>query len=99
MNRASVLVIDDDDAFRFAVGKALRRLGYEVDEAASGEDALVRLAEDPAPDAALLDLRMKGIDGLEVLRRRRSSRTRVIVLTGHGTVQAAVEAMKLGAFS
>jgi DNA-binding NtrC family response regulator len=99
MTRASVLVIDDDDAFRFAVGKALRRLGYEVDEAASGEDALVRLSVDPPPDAALLDLRMKGIDGLEVLRRRRSTRTRVIVLTGHGTVQAAVEAMKLGAFS
>ncbi|HJK92878.1 MAG TPA: sigma-54 dependent transcriptional regulator, partial [Polyangiaceae bacterium LLY-WYZ-15_(1-7)] len=51
------------------------------------------------PEAALLDLRMKGMDGLEVLRRRGAAPTRIIVLTGHGTVQAAVEAMQLGAFS
>ena len=48
---------------------------------------------------ALLDLRMAGIGGLELLRRRGASRTRFVVLTGHGTVQAAVEAMQLGAFS
>jgi DNA-binding NtrC family response regulator len=94
-----VLVIDDDAAFRFAVCKALRRHRYEATEAASGEEALAVLTADAPPDAALLDLRMKGMDGLDVLRRRGTCRTRIIVLTGHGTVQAAVEAMKLGAFS
>ncbi len=95
----SVLVIDDDAAFRFAIGKALRRQRFEVEEAASGEEALARLTAGAPPDAALLDLRMKGIDGLDVLRRRGACRTAIVVLTGHGTVQAAVEAMKLGAFS
>ncbi|MBX3251619.1 MAG: sigma-54-dependent Fis family transcriptional regulator, partial [Myxococcales bacterium] len=93
-----VLVVDDDEAFRFALRKALRREGFDVSEAASGEDALRTLASSP-PDAALLDLRMRGMDGLEVLRRRPSGPTRFVVLTGHGTVQAAVEAMRLGAYS
>jgi DNA-binding NtrC family response regulator len=95
----SVLVIDDDAAFRFAMSKALSRLGFVVAEAPSGEAALSRLRGKDAPDTALLDLRMGGIDGLEVLRRSLHSPTRVVVLTGHGTVEAAVLAMKLGAFS
>lgn len=99
MSHGRVLIIDDDDAFRFAIGKALRRLKYEIDEASSGEAALSHLTRSEPPDAALLDLKMEGIDGLEVLRRRGGSPTRILVLTGHGTVQAAVEAMRLGAFS
>jgi DNA-binding NtrC family response regulator len=95
----SVLVIDDDRALRFALKKALGRMGFDVSEASSGEEALVRLRHPSPPDAAILDLKMEGIGGLEVLRRRGASRTRIIVLTGHGTVQAAVEAMQLGAFS
>ena len=95
----SVLIIDDDRPFRFALKKALTRAGYAVSEASSGEEALAELRRPGAPDAALLDLRMEGMDGLEVLRRRGAAPTRIIVLTGHGTVQAAVEAMKLGAFS
>lgn len=95
----SVLIIDDDKAFRFAMAKALRRGGYTVSEAGSGEEALEILSQDSTPDVALLDLRMKGISGLEVLRRCGATQTSIIVLTGHGTVKAAVEAMKLGAFS
>ncbi|MGB5810612.1 MAG: sigma-54 dependent transcriptional regulator [Polyangiales bacterium] len=95
----SVLIIDDDKAFRFAMAKALRRGGYLVSEAGSGEEAVEVLGGESPPDVALLDLRMKGIGGLEVLRRCGSVQTSVIVLTGHGTVKAAVEAMKLGAFS
>ena len=97
--QGTILVIDDDQAFRFAIKKALRRVRFDVIEAASGEEALPHLTATEPPDAALLDLRMKGIDGLEVLRRRGGSPTRVVVLTGHGSVQAAVEAMQLGAFS
>ena len=89
----SVLIIDDDAAFRFAMAKALRRGGYEVSEASSGEEAIEVLCNGEPPDVALLDLKMKGIDGLEVLRRCGPIPTSVIVLTGHGTVKAAVEAM------
>ncbi len=95
----SVLIIDDDAAFRFAMAKALRRGDYAVSEASSGEEAVDILRNGAPPDVALLDLKMKGIGGLEVLRRCGSISTRVIVLTGHGTVKAAVEAMQLGAFS
>ena len=95
----SVLIIDDDGAFRFAMAKALRRGGYTVSEASSGEQAVEVLTNSDPPDVALLDLKMKGIDGLEVLRRCGPIPTSVIVLTGHGTVKAAVEAMRLGAFS
>ncbi len=97
--KGSVLIIDDDAAFRFAMAKALRRGGYSVSEASSGEEAVEVLCNSSPPDVALLDLKMKGIGGLEVLRRCGSIQTNVIVLTGHGTVKAAVEAMQLGAFS
>jgi DNA-binding NtrC family response regulator len=97
--KGSVLIIDDDRTFRFAMGKALRRLGFDVDEAESAEMAMPKLSRAESPDVALLDLRMAGMGGLELLRRRGTSRTRFVVLTGHGTVQAAVEAMQLGAFS
>ncbi len=96
---ATVLVIDDDAAFRFAMVKALRRSGFAVSDAGSGEAALQVLCGPTPPDAALLDLRMGGIDGLEVLKRSAHTPTRVVVLTGHGSVEAAVLAMKLGAFS
>ena len=95
----SVLIIDDDSAFRFAMAKALRRGGYAVSEAGSGEEAVEVLSNGDPPDVALLDLKMKGIDGLEVLRRCGPISTNVIVLTGHGTVKSAVEAMRLGAYS
>ena len=95
----SVLVIDDDRALRFALGKALRRLGHVVSEASNGSEALEHLHASSPPDVALLDLRMDGMGGLEVLRRRRTRTTRMIVMTGHGTVRSAVEAMHLGAFS
>jgi DNA-binding NtrC family response regulator len=94
-----VLVIDDDNAFRFAMAKALTRAGFTVSEADSGETALPVLCGAEPPEAALLDLRMRGIDGLEVLKRSAHVPTRTVVLTGHGSVEAAVEAMKLGAFS
>jgi len=100
MNDATrVLVIDDDAAFRFAMVKALTRRGFSVSDAGSGEAALQVLCGPSPPDAALLDLRMTGIDGLQVLKRSAHTPTRVVVLTGHGSVEAAVMAMKLGAVS
>jgi len=95
----SVLIIDDDAAFRFAMAKALRRGDYVVSEASGGEEAVELLRSGSPPDVALLDLKMKGVGGMDVLRRCGPIRTNIIVLTGHGTVKAAVEAMQLGAFS
>ena len=97
--KGSVLIVDDDRTFRFAMSKALRRLGFDVEEAESAEAALSPLSRTQPPEVVLLDLRMSGMGGLELLRRRTTARSRFVVLTGHGTVQAAVEAMKLGAFS
>ena len=88
--KASVLIVDDDNAFRFAMAKALRRGGYSVSEAGSGEEAIDVLSKKDVPDVALLDLKMKGIGGLDVLRRCGPTRTSIIVLTGHGTVKAPV---------
>lgn len=99
MSEGRILLVDDDDGFRFAMSKALRRLGYEVTDVGSGEEALDRLLSSEVYSAMLLDLRMKGIGGLEVLKRRGNSPVSAVVLTGHGSVQAAVEAMRLGAFS
>lgn len=94
-----VLLIDDDDAFRFAMRKALSRHGFEVVEATGGEEALEILLSASPPDVALLDLRMRDMSGLDVMRRLGPSLTRILVLTGHGTVSAAVEAMQYGAYS
>lgn len=93
-----VLIIDDDDALRFALKKAIARLGYEVEEANGGFSALEKLRQQTF-GVALLDLGMPDMDGLSVLARAPKGQTRYIVLTGHGTVEAAVTAMKRGAFS
>lgn len=96
-----VLVVDDDRALRLALKKALGRKGVEVCEAESGEVALEPLrsgqVREGAVDACVLDLRMPGLSGIEVLRRTLGRKVPVVVLTGHGTIPEAVEAMRLGA--
>jgi DNA-binding NtrC family response regulator len=96
---ASVLILDDDAAMRDALREAARDLGYETWLAASGPEALA-LLESHAIDAVLLDLRMPGMDGLEVLRRIRARRSPppVTVLTAYATASNTIEAMRLGAF-
>jgi DNA-binding NtrC family response regulator len=95
-----VLLVDDDAAFRTAMAKALRRRGMEVDHLDEGHGALRALGDpDHSADVAVLDLKMPGVDGLDVLRRTPERRVPVVVLTGHGTVPDAVEAMRLGAFT
>ncbi|MBI1777860.1 MAG: sigma-54-dependent Fis family transcriptional regulator [Proteobacteria bacterium] len=96
---ANILIVDDDAAMRDALGEAARDLGHSPWFAASGEEALRLLDRQPA-DAVLLDLRMPGMDGLDVLRRIRSrpNPPAVAVLTAHATATNTIEAMRLGAF-
>jgi DNA-binding NtrC family response regulator len=96
---AAVLIVDDDGAMREALAEAVRDLGFEAEQAPSGRAALAALDAKPV-DAVLLDLRMPGMDGLEVLRRIRA-RPRpppVTILTAHATAGNTIEAMRLGAF-
>ena len=94
-----VLVVDDEDGLRAFLAEALTTAGHDVTTAASGDEALRRLAGQ-AFELVITDLRMPGTDGMAVLRRVRAEQpeTEVIVLTAHGTIETAVEAMKLGAF-
>src|SRR6478672_11508472 len=99
MKAISLLLVDDDDPYRTALGGELGRQGYSVTLAASGEDALARLAE-REPDVVLLDLRlprMSGLDTLKIIRERHPA-TDVIVLTGHGSIDTAIESIRMGAF-
>ncbi len=93
-----VLIADDDLPFCTAMAKALRRRGFEVGTVHDGAAAARALAGDEF-DVAVLDLRMPEFSGLEVLRRTPQRRVPVVVLTGHGTVRDAVEAMRLGAYT
>ncbi len=96
-----VLLVDDDAPLRLALGKALGRKGLEVVDVGTGEAALEPLKSGTfagaAVDVCVLDLRMPGLSGLDVLRRTLGRKVPVVVLTGHGTVPDAVEAMRLGA--
>jgi two-component system response regulator HydG len=96
--RARVLVVDDQRNMRATTALVLRQQGYEVAEADSGEAALQELLAEPF-DVVLTDLRMEPLDGLQVLRGALevAPTTQVIVMTGYGTVESAVEAMKAGA--
>lgn len=97
---ARILVVDDDPGLLRLISLRLEAAGYRVDTAESGEAALGRAAA-ATPDAVITDLRMEGMDGMEVFRRLREDRPSlpVIILTAHGTIPEAVAATREGAFS
>jgi len=96
---ASILLVDDDPAFRHVMSGELRRLGHEVAAVASGEEAVAHV-ERQEPEIVLLDLRLPGMDGLAALKaiRTRSPSAEVIMLTGHGSIDTAIESIRDGAF-
>jgi DNA-binding NtrC family response regulator len=100
--RARLLVVEDNASLRRGVSRALRERWSEVEELADGAEARERLADRGVEpfDVVVTDHRLPGADGVEVLRaaRSRSSRTAVVLMTAYGSIDAAVEAMKLGAF-
>ena len=97
--RAAVLVVDDEASIRESLRMILEYESYRVDEAKSGPEALVKIA-DRAPDAVLLDIKMPEMDGLAVLSamRERGYEMPVLVISGHADVDTAVEATRRGAF-
>jgi two-component system nitrogen regulation response regulator NtrX len=99
MPKTRILVIDDEGAIRDSLKMMLEYEGYDVIGAATGQEGLA-LAEREAPDLVLLDVKMPGMDGIEVLDRLRSMNDAlpVVVVSGHGTISTAVEATKKGAF-
>src|SRR5918911_407064 len=99
MPKSRILVIDDEAAIRESLKMTLEYEGYEFIGAATGQEGLA-LAERDAPDLVLLDVKMPGMDGIEVLERLRNMNDAlpVIVISGHGTISTAVEATKKGAF-
>ena len=94
-----VLVVDDEEHLRHVMRLTLEASGYEVGEAADGEEALRLFGDGFSFDAILLDQRMPGLDGLETLKRMKARRADacVIMVTAYATVELAVDAMKLGA--
>src|SRR5207344_550306 len=99
MPKFRILVIDDEAAIRDSLRMTLEYEGYEFLGAATGQEGLT-LVERDAPDLVLLDVKMPGMDGLEVLDRLRAMNDSlpVVMLSGHATITTAVEAIRKGAF-
>ena len=97
--KASVLIVDDEAGVRSALSGVLRDEGYQVEAVESGEACLERLTR-VAYDAIVLDIWLPGLDGLSTLERlrQRSVDTPVVMISGHGNIESAVRAIKMGAF-
>lgn len=99
MIEPNVLIVDDERDYIDTLAKRLKRRGLEITGIENGEEALVWLSDNPV-DVVLLDVRMRGMDGIQVLReiKRKFPLIEVIMLTGHASTEVAIEGMELGAF-
>ena len=97
-SRPSILLVDDDDVFRSRMARAFVERGYEVTTAADADSA-IELARADSPEMAVIDLKMPGKGGLELLKALHEidPNTRVVVLTGYGSIATAIDAVRLGA--
>lgn len=98
MAKATVLVVDDEVEFSGVLSERLRSRDFEVDTAASGPEGLEKIKQ-KGYDAVVLDLAMPGMDGIETMKLMlaQDSALQIIILTGFGSVQKGVEAVKMGA--
>lgn len=99
VNKGRIVVVDDEENIRSSVKDILTDEGYEVDCAPDGETAL-RMIKSNSPDLVLLDIWMPGLDGLQTLKilKNMESNAEVVMMSGHGAIETAVKATKLGAF-
>src|SRR5438876_5186420 len=97
--KPTILVVDDEPGVRSALGGVLRDEGYNVEAVSSGEECLERLTRGPV-DLIVLDVWLPGIDGLATLAglRERQVDAQVVLISGHGNIESAVRAIKMGAF-
>lgn len=95
----TILIIDDEDSIRSSLKGALEDEGFDVLTAENGESGIAKTSEE-LPDLVLLDIWMPGIDGIETLNRlkRLYPKLPIVIMSGHGTIEAAVKATKLGAY-
>ena len=96
--RASILIVDDEEVVRRSHLRSLARTGCETRAAEDGEEA-IRVMEEHPYDVILLDLRMPDLDGMDVLKiiKQRWPESEVVVITGYPTIESAKEAVRLGA--
>jgi NhaA family Na+:H+ antiporter len=100
MLKTRVMLVDDEEAFVSTMEKRLKKRGMDVLTAFSGEEALQKLKNEPIVDVIVLDLRMPGMHGIETLNeiKKLNPLLSVIILTGHGSIDSAVDGLKTGAF-
>ncbi len=98
MSEMRMMLVDDEERFLTTTRKLLLRKGHEAQTASSGEEALEKLRTENV-QVVILDVKMPGMDGIETLRaiKRRFPLVEVIMLTGHATVESAIEGLKAGA--
>ena len=99
MYKEKILLVDDEAAFTTSMAKLLRAKGYQVATAGSGKQA-IRLLEAENFDVIVLDLKMPGMDGIATLNEIKKLKllTETLILTGHGSIDSALEAFNLGAY-
>lgn len=97
---ANILLIDDEQGFVDTLARRLDKRGYTVNYALSGQEGINALGKDAHVDVVVLDVKMPGMDGIETLSIIKATHplVEVIMLTGHATVENAIEGMKRGAF-
>jgi len=95
----SILIVDDEPSILKSLSGLLSDEGFEVQTATNGYEAL-KIIDAESPDLVLLDIWMPGIDGIETLKeiKKNNPYIQVIIISGHGTIETAVKATKLGAF-
>jgi DNA-binding NtrC family response regulator len=100
MNIATVLLVDDEVPFVEAMTRRLTKRNLTVLAAFNGQESLASLGKNNSVDVVILDVKMPGMDGIETLREIKKAfpLVEVIMLTGHATVETAIEGMKVGAF-